>query len=297
MKKLIDLLEEETIDYRLDEPLAGHCSFRLGGPTKLLTLPRSKEEIRKLIVALEGYNYMVLGNGSNVLFRDDGYEGVILKLGSNFSDFRIEGTRVTASSGVLLSVIARKAALQGLEGLEFASGIPGSLGGGVIMNAGAYDGELRDVVKSVLLFDKSGREMRLSAQEMDFGYRTSLAQKEGYIVVEVELELKRGDYQKIWEKIDELSIKRWSRQPLEYPSGGSTFKRPLGHYAGKLIEDAGLKGLHFRGAQVSSKHSGFLINTGSATSQDVRTLIRLVQRRVKEEFGVQLEPELRIIND
>lgn len=297
MKKLIDLLEEETIDYRLDEPLAGHCSFRLGGPTKLLTLPRTKEEIRKLIVALEGYNYMVLGNGSNVLFRDDGYEGVILKLGSNFSDFRIEGTRVTASSGVLLSVIARKAALQGLEGLEFASGIPGSLGGGVIMNAGAYDGELRDVVKSVLLFDKSGREMRLSAQEMDFGYRTSLAQKEGYIVVEVELELKRGDYQKIWEKIDELSIKRWSRQPLEYPSGGSTFKRPLGHYAGKLIEDAGLKGLHFRGAQVSSKHSGFLINTGSATSQDVRTLIRLVQRRVKEEFGVQLEPELRIIND
>ncbi len=297
MKKLIDLLDREAIDYRLNEPLSDHCSFHIGGPAQLLLLPRSLEEIEILVRALEGRSFMVLGNGSNVLFKDSGYKGVILKLASNFSDYRIEGNRIRASSGVLLSVISRKAALKGLGGLEFATGIPGTLGGGVIMNAGAYEGELKDVVKSVLLMDRQARTFRLSSDEMDFGYRTSLAQKMGYIVLEVEMELERGDYSEIWKRIDELSIKRWSRQPLEFPSGGSTFKRPPGYYAGKLIEDAGLKGLRFRGAQVSSKHSGFVINREGASSEDVRTLIRLVQRRVKEEFGVQLETELRIIND
>ncbi|NLY72212.1 MAG: UDP-N-acetylmuramate dehydrogenase [Tissierellia bacterium] len=297
MNSIIELLEKEAIEYKLNEPLKNHCSFKIGGPARLLLLPKTVEEIQILVRALEGTRYMVLGNGSNVLFRDNGYDGVILKLASNFSDYRIEGDRVIASSGVLLSVISRKAALKGLKGMEFATGIPGTLGGGVIMNAGAYDGELKDVVRSVLLMDKKGEIFRLTREEMNFGYRDSLAQREGYLVVEVELGLEEGDYQEIWDRIDELSIKRWSRQPLEFPSGGSTFKRPPGYYAGKLIEDAGLKGLRFRGAQVSSKHSGFLINVDNASCEDVRTLIRMVQRRVKEDFGVELETELRLISD
>lgn len=297
MTKLIDLLKEASIDYRENEPLNRHCSFKIGGPGKLLLLPKTIEEIQLLVRALEGSNYLVLGNGSNVLFRDQGYSGVIMKLAQNFSSYGIEGNRIVASSGISLSVLSRKAALKGLSGLEFATGIPGTLGGGVIMNAGAYDGELKDVVTSVLLMDKKGNIIKKTGEEMEFNYRDSLAQRRGHIVIEVELELEKGDYTEIWSKIDDLSIRRWSKQPLEFPSGGSTFKRPQGYFAGKLIQDAGLKGLRFRGAQVSQKHSGFIVNADNATCEDVRTLIRLVQKKVKDEFGVELEAELRLIND
>lgn len=294
--KLIPLLKEEGIEFREEEMLSGHTSFKIGGPCKLLLLPKSKEEIQKLVRLLQDTAYFVLGNGSNVLFRDEGFSGVILKLASNFSSFRIEENRVICDAGMDLSVLSRKVALHGLKGLEFASGIPGTLGGGVIMNAGAYDGELQDVISSVLLLDKQGNFLRKTAKEMEFAYRSSLAQRQGYLVVEVELELTPGNYQEIWEKIDDFAIRRWSKQPLEYPSGGSTFKRPPGYFAGKLIQDAGLKGLRFRGAQVSPKHCGFIINTGDASSEDIRTLIRIVQHRVKEEFGVELSTELRIID-
>ncbi|NLY36933.1 MAG: UDP-N-acetylmuramate dehydrogenase [Tissierellia bacterium] len=297
MKELIDLLKEASIDYRENEPLNRHCSFKIGGPGKLLLLPKNIEEIQILVRALEGTSFLVLGNGSNVLFRDGGYDGVIMKLAQNFSSYRIEEDRISASSGVSLSVISRKAALEGLSGLEFASGIPGTLGGGVIMNAGAYDGELKDVVTGVTLMDKKGNIFKMSGEEMDFSYRDSLAQRMNYIVLEVELQLQKSDYDKIWQKIDDFSIRRWSKQPLEFPSGGSTFKRPQGYYAGKLIQDAGLKGLRFRGAQVSPKHSGFIINVDNASCEDVRTLIRLVQKRVKDEYGIELEAELRLIND
>lgn len=297
MERLIELLQGEGIEYIENEPLKKHCTFQIGGPARLMLLPRSVEEIQILVKALKDYKYMVLGNGSNVLFKDQGYEGIILKLASNFADYSIEEGSIRASSGVLLSVISRKAALRGLAGMEFATGIPGTLGGGVIMNAGAYEGELKDVVKSVLLMDRQGEIFELTGDEMEFSYRTSLAQKESYIVLEVELELEQGNYGEIWQKIDELSIKRWSRQPLEFPSGGSTFKRPPGHYAGKLVQDAGLKGLRFRGAQVSDKHSGFIVNVDEASCDDVRTLIRMVQARVKQDFGVELETELRLIDD
>lgn len=297
MNELLELLKEASIDYKENEPLSRHCSFKIGGPGKLLLLPKSLEEIQRVIQALQGKSFLLLGNGSNMLFRDQGYSGVIVKLAQNFSSFRFDEERILAQSGVSLSTLSRKAALRGLSGLEFASGIPGTLGGGVIMNAGAYDGELKDVVKSVLLMDKKGVIFKKTGEEMGFSYRDSLAQREGYIVLEVELQLQKGDYAEIWHRMDELSIRRWSRQPLEFPSGGSTFKRPQGYYAGKLIEDAGLKGLRFRGAQVSPKHSGFIVNVDKASCDDVRTLIRLVQKRVKDEYGVELEAELRLIND
>ncbi|HZK10050.1 MAG TPA: UDP-N-acetylmuramate dehydrogenase, partial [Clostridia bacterium] len=274
-----------------------HCSFKIGGPGRLLIFPKNMEEIQYLVRILEGKDFLVLGNGSNVLFRDQGYSGVIIKLAGNFSSFHIDENRVSASSGVSLSSLSRKVALKGLSGLEFATGIPGTLGGGVIMNAGAYEGELKDVVTRVTLMDKKGNIFEKTGEEMEFNYRNSLAQREGYIVLKVELQLEEGNYKSIWEKIDDLSIRRWRRQPLEFPSGGSTFKRPKGYYAGKLIEDAGLKGLRFRGAQVSDKHSGFIVNSDGASCDDIRTLIRLVQKRVKDDSGVELEAELRLIND
>ena len=297
MKELLTFLQEEKIDYMENEKLSKHTSFKIGGPCKLLLLPKNKEEIQKLVKNLKDTAYFVLGNGSNVLFRDEGFDGVVLKLASNFSSYRIEGSKVICDAGMDLSVLARKTALKSLGGLEFASGIPGTVGGGVIMNAGAYDGELKDVVSSVLLLDGQGNYLRKSGEEMEFSYRSSLAQKEKYLVVEVAMELAPGSYEEIWAKIDDFTIRRWTKQPLEFPSGGSTFKRPEGYFAGKLIQDAGLKGMRFRGAQVSTKHSGFIVNLGHASCDDVRTLIRIVQRRVKEEFGVELATELRLIDE
>ncbi|NLL22947.1 MAG: UDP-N-acetylmuramate dehydrogenase, partial [Tissierellia bacterium] len=198
-------------------------------------------------------------------------------------------------SGVSLATLARKTAMRSLTGMEFATGIPGTLGGGVIMNAGAYDGELAQIVRSVRVMDRQGRIFALKGEEMEFGYRTSRAQREFLIILEVVLELQQGDYEQIWSRIDELTIRRWMRQPLEFPSAGSTFKRPPGHFAGKLIEDAGLKGLRFRGAMVSSKHSGFVVNVDGASASDVRTLIRIVQKRVFDEYGILLQPEVRMI--
>ncbi|NMB04001.1 MAG: UDP-N-acetylmuramate dehydrogenase [Tissierellia bacterium] len=299
MESLINQLDDSGIPYLENELLSGHTSFKIGGPARLMVLPRTVEEIRRVVQLSKtyGWPFFILGNGSNILFADQGYDGLVIKIGKNFSEYNINGTKVTAQSGALLSSICKKAARQGLAGAEFGTGIPGTVGGGVVMNAGAYDGELKDVISSVTVMDKEGTIYRYSNQEMQFGYRTSRVYQEGLIVLEMTMELQPGDMTAIWEKIDDFTTRRWRKQPIDLPSGGSTFKRPPGYYAGKLIEDSGCKGLRFRDAQVSPKHSGFVVNLGSATSKDVRTLIRLVQRRVKEAYGVGLETEVKLIGN
>lgn len=297
MQDLIRQLEDSGIRYSETEKLSEHTSFKIGGPARLMTFPESVEEIRRVVqlVKTHGFPFFVLGNGSNILFTDEGYHGVVMKLGKNFRNYKIEGTSVTAQSGMLLSSICKKAARHGLTGAEFGTGIPGTVGGGVVMNAGAYDGELKDVVSSVTVMDMEGTIYRYTNEEMRFGYRTSRVYEEGLIVLEMTMELVPGDNAAIWAKIDDFTARRWSKQPIDLPSGGSTFKRPPGRYAGQLIQEAGCKGLRFRDAQVSPKHCGFVVNLGSASGEDVRTLIQLVQRRVKDAFGVDLEPEVKLI--
>lgn len=297
MEVLIQQLQASDIQYIENEALSAHTSFKIGGPARLMVLPSSVEEIRRVVQLVRTHNqpFFVLGNGSNVLFSDDGYAGVVMKLGKNFSHYKIEGNTVTAQSGALLSLVCKKAARQGLAGAEFGSGIPGTVGGGIVMNAGAYDGELKDVVRSVTVMDSGGTIYRFNNAEMEFGYRSSRVYSEGLIVLEMTMELTPGDPEAIWAKIDDFTTRRWRKQPIDQPSGGSTFKRPQGHYAGKLIEESGCKGLRFRGAMVSTKHCGFIVNLGDATAEDVRCLIRLVQRRVKDAYGVSLEPEVKLI--
>lgn len=299
MELLLRQLDDSGIEYIHDESLASHTTFKIGGPARLMVLPRSVEQIRRVVQLAKTHRmpFFVLGNGSNVLFSDEGYDGLVMKLARNFSDYKIDGNKVTAQSGALLSSICKKAARQGLAGAEFGSGIPGTVGGGIVMNAGAYDGELKDVVTSVTVMDMDGTIYRYSNEEMRFGYRTSRVYEEGLIVLEMTMELEPGDVSAIWAKIDDFTTRRWRKQPIDLPSGGSTFKRPPGNYAGKLIEDSGCRGLRFRDAQVSTKHCGFVVNRGNATAKDVQTLIRLVQRRVKEAYGVSLEPEVKIIGN
>lgn len=299
MDSLFEQLEDSGIPFIRDELLAPHTSFKIGGPARVMVLPRTVEEIRRVVQLAQTHNwpFFVLGNGSNVLFHDDGYDGLVMKLGKNFADYSINGRTVTAQSGALLSSVCKKAARHGLAGAEFGSGIPGTVGGGVVMNAGAYDGELKDVVTSVTVMDMAGTIYRYSNEEMKFGYRTSRVYDEGLIVLEMTMELEPGDLDQIWGKIDDFTARRWRKQPIDLPSGGSTFKRPPGQYAGQLIELSGCRGLRFRDAQVSDKHCGFVVNRGQASSRDVRTLIRLVQRRVKQAYGVVLEPEVKLIGN
>ncbi|KLU72063.1 MAG: hypothetical protein RHS_2148 [Robinsoniella sp. RHS] len=283
----------------VDEEMKKHTTFRIGGPADFYVLPHSKDEIGRVVQVCKntGEPFYVLGNGSNLLVGDKGYRGVIIQIFKNYSDIIIEGTQITAKSGALLSKVAKKALDAGLTGFEFASGIPGTIGGAVVMNAGAYGGEMKDVILSATVMTQEGSIQKLSNQELQLGYRTSLVARQNDIVLEVSLELKKGDPDQIRSLMEELKNKRVTKQPLEYPSAGSTFKRPEGYFAGKLIMDVGLRGFSVGDAQVSEKHCGFVINKGNASARDIVALMDEVTGRVKEQFGVTLEPEVKRLGE
>lgn len=281
-----------------NEPMSKHTTFRVGGPSDVFISIKSEKEAEELIrlLCVEKEPYFIIGNGSNLLVRDEGFRGVIIEIGKNFSDINITDETVDVEAGALLVKVANECLRASLSGLEFASGIPGTIGGGVFMNAGAYGGELKDVVTSVRLLNTvTGEIMEKTCEEMKFSYRHSIAKEEPYIILKASLKLNKGDKELIKARMDELKEQRTTKQPLEYPSAGSTFKRPEGYFAGKLIQDAGLKGYTVGGAQVSTKHSGFVINTGNATAEDILTLIDDVKNNVKDQFGVELEPEVCIL--
>lgn len=295
IEKFWNLLGKDRV--LVDEPMKRHTTFRIGGPADFFLLPSTVDEVRGIleICREEELPYFILGNGSNLLVSDKGYRGVIIQLYRNFSNISVEGNEICASSGALLSQIAAAARNASLTGFEFAGGIPGTLGGAVFMNAGAYGGELKDVLKEAVVMTEQGEILTLPVEKLDMGYRTSRIKKAGYLVLEARLVLEQGDMDKIRDTTKDLTEKRVSKQPLEYPSAGSTFKRPEGYFAGKLIQDAGLKGLSVGGAQVSELHSGFIINRGGATATDILQLMEMIQARVFDEFGVRLETEVRII--
>ena len=276
-----------------------HTTFRIGGPAEIFVIPDNIEDVRKIIEICnaEDIPYFILGNGSNLLVSDKGYRGVVIQIDRNFGTVEIKGTEIHASAGALLSAIAAAARKEALTGFEFAGGIPGTLGGAVVMNAGAYGGELKDVLKSVTVMDQKGNIFEIPAEELQMGYRTSIIKTAGYIVLNAVLSLKEGNPEEIKKLTRELSEQRISKQPLEYPSAGSTFKRPEGYFAGKLIMDSGLRGYQVGGAQVSEKHCGFVINTGDATAEDVCSLMKNVIEIVHEKFGVTLEPEVKFLGE
>ena len=293
-QKLAEVLPEEKI--LIDEPMIKHTNFKLGGPADVMVLPTTEKEL-EIVLAIareESIPFFIVGNGSNLVVRDGGIRGLVIKL-EHFNQIRVEDHCIIAESGAELIKLSEVALEHHLSGLEFACGIPGSLGGAVFMNAGAYDGEMSQVLESVTVISPEGEKIVLAREELELGYRTSRVKTCGDIVVAARLKLKPGNYNEIKEKIDLLTKKREDRQPLEYPSAGSTFKRPVGYYAGKLIQDAGLKGYCLRGAAVSDKHSGFIINNENATAQEVLELISFIQQEVHTKFEVQLEPEVLIV--
>lgn len=292
-----DLLGEEKV--LTNEPMDRHTTFRIGGPADYFLIPDTWEELRGIlkICSEEELPYFILGNGSNLLVSDRGFSGAVVQLYRNMSDIRTEGTRITASCGALLSSIAAAAKNASLTGFEFAGGIPGTLGGAVVMNAGAYGGEMKDVLTSVTVMMGTGEIRKLPAAELRMGYRTSLVKDAGYLVLEAEIALAPGDPEKIRGLMKELTERRTSKQPLEYPSAGSTFKRPEGYFAGKLIMDCGLAGYQVGGARVSEKHCGFVINAGGATAGDVRRLMQDVTEQVWRKYGVRLEPEVKFLGE
>lgn len=283
----------------IDEPMKNHTSFKIGGPADVMVIPKTIEEISLTIKLCNEHNidFFIMGNGTNLLVTDKGIRGVVIKIGEDFDNVKVEGNNITAQSGILLSKLSKIALKHSLTGLEFASGIPGSLGGAVTMNAGAYGPEMKDVVTKVKCVDRNGNVLEFKNEEMNFGYRRSRIQKEKLIVVEAEIRLEKGNYDDIKAYMDELTEKRNAKQPLNLPSAGSTFKRPEGDYAGRLIDVAGLRGVRYGDAQVSEKHCGFIVNIGEATSEDVLNLIKVVQKTVKDKFGVELEPEVRIVGE
>lgn len=283
----------------LAEPMTKHTSFHIGGPAELMAQPQSEAELQSLLLkaAEAAVPVTLVGNGSNLLVRDKGIRGLVIKLGSMLRDIKVSGNVLTFGSGVSLAQASKKAAELGLSGMEFAVGIPGSIGGAVYMNAGAYDGEMSKVIKSVRVMDAAGEVSELSAGELDFGYRHSALQGSDKIVTSVTVELSAGDKQAIAEKMADFSNRRITKQPLELPSAGSMFKRPPGYFAGTLIDQTGLKGYTVGGAQVSTKHAGFVVNIGGATAADVLQLISDVQAKVFAAHGVHLEPEVLVLGE
>lgn len=284
---------------RLHEPMKKHTTFRIGGPADYYLCPRSTEELQKILqICRENkLEFFILGNGSNLLVSDKGYRGVVIQLWKNFSDIETEDNTITVKAGALLSKVAAEALEESLTGMEFASGIPGTMGGAVMMNAGAYGGEMKDIIREVTVLTREGELLTLSKEEMNFGYRTSVVKEKGYVVISAVLQLRKGDREEIRKVMDELKERRVTKQPLDMPSAGSTFKRPEGYFAGKLIMDAGLRGFSVGGAQISEKHCGFVVNKGDATAADVLGLIGEVQKRVQEKFGVALEPEVKFLGE
>lgn len=297
LKKLIEIAGSEQVC--TDEPMKQHTTFRIGGRADYFVSPTETEQIRKVIELCRRENmpWYVIGNGSNLLVSDHGFRGVIIRLFKNYAGLRIEGEQIFVQAGALLSRTANAALQEGLTGFEFAAGIPGTIGGAMVMNAGAYGGEMKDITESVTVLTPEGELLTLKREELEMGYRTSLIARKGYLVLEAVLKLTRGNQEQIKEKMADLRQRRISKQPLEYPSAGSTFKRPQGYFAGKLIMDAGLRGFQVGGAQVSEKHCGFVINTGDATAEDVLELIRQVSAKVRALEGVTLEPEVRLLGE
>ena len=282
----------------VNEPMSAHTTFRIGGPADFLVTPGTAGQLKEILALCREENqpFFILGNGSNLLVGDRGYSGTMICL-SRLSAVETEETCIRAQAGALLSKIAREACERSLAGFEFAAGIPGSLGGAVVMNAGAYGGELKDVLVNVTVMDREGNILKKTPEELCMGYRTSSVLSEEYVVLEAEINLEKGDRRLIRARMDDLAARRREKQPLEYPSAGSTFKRPEGYFAGKLIDDAGLRGFRVGGAQVAEKHCGFVINREQATAADVMELCRRVSGAVKEQFGVELEMEVKTIRN
>ncbi len=299
--KINELYKDMTSNLRgrvlKDEPLKNHTYFKIGGPAGILAEPENTEDLETVLKLIKkhGVDCFIIGNGTNLLVSDDGYKGTIVKIGENFDYFSRVENKVTVGAGTLLSVLAKYLARESLAGFEFASGIPGYIGGAVYMNAGAYGGEMKDVVKKVRCIDLDGNLHEFTNEEMEFSYRHTKITDSELIVIEAELELTYGNKDEIMEIIRDLNEKRITKQPLNLPSAGSTFKRPASGYASKLIEDAGLKGLRYKGAMVSDKHSGFVVNYDNATCEDVLGLMRIVISTVNDKFGIILEPEIKIV--
>lgn len=293
--KLKNIITKGTV--LTEEPMNRHTSFQIGGPAEIFVQPATGEEVRQAICLAreEQVPFFVVGNGSNLLVSDDGFRGMILQIGRNLQDISVKNNVICAQAGAPLSRVARTALEHGLTGMEFAAGIPGSLGGAVAMNAGAYGGEMKDILVDVEVLTPDGGIKVLTPGGLDLSYRHSCIFEKDYIVLRVHLRLEKGDKTAIKNRMNELAKARREKQPLEYPSAGSTFKRPQGYFAGALIQDAGLKGYTVGGAQVSEKHSGFVINRGGATAEEVLFLINQVQKKVKNRFGVTMEPEVRMV--
>ncbi len=283
----------------IKEPMKKHTTFRIGGEADYFVLPQTKEALAAVVKLCRkaAVPWHIIGNGSNLLVGDKGVRGTVIQLFKNFSDICVEKNVLTAQAGALNSLVAKRALEHGLTGFEFAAGIPGTIGGAAVMNAGAYGGELKDVLMEATVLTGDGDFVTLQKEEMNLGYRTSIVAEKHYIVVEVKLLLQPGDPKVIQERMEELKIRRVTKQPLEFPSAGSTFKRPEGYFAGKLIMDAGLRGFTVGGAQVSEKHCGFVINAHEATAADVVSLMEQVSRKVYEKFGVRLEPEVKRLGE
>ena len=294
--KLNSILEKD--DIKIDELMKYHTSFKVGGPADILVTPISFEQVNEIIKLCKENNspYVIIGNGSNLIVRDGGIRGVVIKL-TKLNKIEINDDRVIAQCGATLKEVSDFAMENNLTGFEFASGIPGSVGGAATMNAGAYDGEMSKITESVLVLDNQGNTRRLSGEALEFGYRMSAILKYGYTVLEAVFKLTKGEHNYIKNRVDELTVKRETRQPLEYPSAGSVFKRPEGHFTGKLVEDSGLKGFSIGGAQVSEKHAGFIINKNNATAKDILDLIAHVQNTIMNNFGVELHTEVRIVGE
>lgn len=296
-KQLLSILEEESV--KTDEPMKKHISFKVGGPADFLVKPKTEEELAKVIKFAKEENipYLVIGNGSNLLVKDGGIRGIVIELSDNFNDFEIEGNIIKAQSGALLSILGRNALRNSLTGIEFAAGIPGTLGGALAMNAGAYGGEMKDIVKSVRLMDTDGNILDFTNEQMEFSYRRSILSRTDYIVLSAQIELENGSYDEIKATMADFTQRRVTKQPLSLPSAGSTFKRPEGHFAAKLIDDSGLRGLTLRGAQVSEKHCGFVVNLGNAKAKDILDLMYIVKSTVKAKYGITLEEEVKILGE
>lgn len=296
-QELCGILGEENVFTK--EPMSRHTTFRAGGPADFFVTPEKEGQVRKTLSLLKEAQVprYIMGNGSNLLVGDRGYRGVILQICKKMNRIRIQDTVIQAQAGALLSKIAAEAQAKGLTGFEFASGIPGSLGGAAMMNAGAYGGEMKQVLIQAQILNASGEIEDVLAEEMELGYRSSVFSRNGGVILSASIQLEPGDPSAIQSRMEELKFLRTSKQPLEYPSAGSTFKRPEGYFAGKLIQDAGLRGFQVGGAQVSEKHCGFVINKDQATAMDIRSLMEQVSEKVYAQFGVRLEPEVKLIGE
>ena len=295
--QLINCIDEERV--LVDEPMKKHTTFRVGGNADYFVMPQNAEEVKKIVALCKDAEvpYYILGNGSNLLVGDRGYRGVIIQIYKAMNDVQIEGDRVKVQAGALLSRVGTATLEAELTGFEFAAGIPGTVGGAVVMNAGAYGGEMKDIIVNATVLTQDGDIITINKEDLELGYRTSVIAKKGYVVLEAEYQLQPGEKEVIRARMDELKCQRVTKQPLEYPSAGSTFKRPEGYFAGKLIQDAGLRGFQVGGAQVSEKHCGFVINKDQATAADIRELMRQVSDKVMQEFGVKLEPEVKTLGE